>query len=306
MMIEQGGGTVNVLYADGTSASFDPEELRVRLERSFAASGRTDSWAAEEIVLTVEYALRCRALDGEFGPAVHAEDIDNCVVRILEDSGYPEVAGHFRLSQVTSGDFGTLSPDEVETYLTQKLQLTGPDGAELTAKIRQAMTAIGAMRCSPRLILELARHFRDRAASARRLPVPPPIKKAEAVKPPDGEEKIMQFHRSDTGFPSIRAEINLVRMMEKCPLEPPLTELSLIPILSPAAEQLDRGYRNLRCCGAENYPLILTLRNFSEFALKWLCYEPDMTKEILKKRGRAFVSCFTSLLQEKPFKTFLR
>ena len=116
----------------------------------------------------------------------------------------------------------------------------------------------------------------------------------------------MRIHRLDAGFPSIRAEIDLMRMLEKCSLQPPLTELSLIPILLPAAEQLDRGCRDLRCDGAENYPLILTFRNFSDFAAEWLCYEPAMTKETQKKCGRAFVSCFTALLREKPFKTFLR
>ena len=53
-MIEAGGGTVNILYADGTSAFFDPEELRLRLEKSFAAAGRTDPVIAGEIVLAVE------------------------------------------------------------------------------------------------------------------------------------------------------------------------------------------------------------------------------------------------------------
>ena len=42
MMIELGGGTVSILYADGTSAFFDPEELRQRLEKSFASANRTD------------------------------------------------------------------------------------------------------------------------------------------------------------------------------------------------------------------------------------------------------------------------
>ena len=307
-MIELGGGTVNILYADGTSASFDPEELRDRLEKSFAASGQTDPWMAEEIVLAVEYALHGRTSNGDFpaSSVIHAADIDDCVVRILEDSGYLETANHFRSSMVTSGDFGTLSPEAVEAYLAQKLQLTGPVGAELAAKIRQAMAAIGIVRCSPRLVLELARHFRDRAASAHRLPTLP-VFKPDTVLPSVPEEKLLQIRRSDAVFPSIRAEIDLLLLFKNCSLQPPLTELSLIPILLPVAEQLDSGFRNLRRDGAEKYPLVLTLRGFSDFAVKWLCYEPDnMTKDMLKKRGRAFASCFASLLREKPFRTFLR
>ena len=192
-MIELGGGTVNILYADGTSAFFDPEELRLRLEKSFAAAGRTDPSLAGEIVLAVEYALRCRDSENTDAPGsvIHAGDIDECVVRILEDSGYPDAAGHFRKTAVTSGDFGKLTPDDVERYLAEKLQLTGPSGSELAAKIRNALSAIGAGQCSPRLILELARHFRDTAASSRRIGVPRTEKKEKPAEPVK-EEKNLQ------------------------------------------------------------------------------------------------------------------
>ena len=304
-MIELGGRSVSILYADGTSAFFDSEELRLRLEKSFAACGSSESWIAGEIVLAVEYALRCGVPSGDpAGSAVHAEQIDDCVVRILEDSGYPEAARHFRGTTITSGDFGKLSPEDVEQYLADKLQLDGTAGSELAEKIRNALNSIGAAQCSPRLVLELARHFRDNAAAAHRLPVPSPAKpKKEAVLP---EENLLQIHRSDSIFPSIRAEINLPMLFEHCTLTPPLTEFSLVPILLPVAEQLDSECRKLRSGGAEKYPLVLTLRGFAVFAAKWLSYEPDTSKEILKKRGRIFASCFNSLLQEKPFKTFMR
>ena len=306
-MIELGGGTVNILYADGTSAFFDPEELRLRLEKSFAAAGRTDPSLAGEIVLAVEYALRCRDSENADAPGsvIHAGDIDDCVVRILEDSGYPDAAGHFRKTAVTSGDFGKLAPESVEQYLAEKLQLTGPAGSELAAKIRNALSAIGAEQCSPRLVLELARHFRDAAASSRRIRVPA-APKSEPPPEPVKKEKILQIRRSDKIFPSIRAEIDLRLVFENCRLTPPLTELSLAPILMPLAEQLDAEYAGLRTAGAEKYPLVLTFRGFSDFAAKWLAYDPDMTREMLHRRGRAFAACFHALLRVKPFKTFMR
>ena len=304
-MIELGGGNVSILYADGTSAFFDPEELRIRLEKSMAACGCSEAWIASEIVLAVEYALRCGITGCDSsGQAVHAAQIDDCVVRILEDSGYPEAALHFRGTTISSGDLGKLAPEDVERYLADTLQLTGAAGAELAAKIRQALNAIGASKCSPRLVLELARHFRDTAALSSRLPVPTPVKPHQETVSPEG--KLIQIRRSDAIFPSIRAEIDLPKLFERCPLTPPLTELSLVPILLPVAERLDSECRKLRTGGAENYPLVLTMRGFSVFAAKWLCYEPDTTKELLKKRGRGFASCFNGLLREKPFKTFMR
>ena len=306
MMIELGGGTVSILYADGTSAFFDPEELRQRLEKSFASANRTDPSLAGEIVLAVEYALRCRNREDNLPDSViHASDIDECVVRVLEDSGFPDAARHFRNTSVSSGDFGKLSPENVEQYLIEKFQLTGSAGSELAAKIRHAMKAIGVAQCSPRLVLELARHFRDTAASAHRLPVPPAPAKPELLPAPE-PEKLLQVRRKDAIFPSIRAEIDLPRLFEKCTLTPPLTELALFPILLPVAEQLEAECRKLRVDGAEQYPLVVTMRGFAEFAVKWLCYEPDMTREMLHKRSRAFTACFYSLLKEKPFKTFMR
>ena len=140
-MIETGVGTVNILYADGTSAFFDPEELRLRLEKSFAAAGRTDPAVAGEIVLAVEYALSCRdAENSDSGLVIHAGEIDECVVRILEDTGYPDAARHFRGTGVTSGDFGKLTPDGVEPYLAEKLQLTGPAGSGKGTVLRQLMS----------------------------------------------------------------------------------------------------------------------------------------------------------------------
>jgi len=307
-MIELGGGNISILYADGTSAFFDPEELRLRLEKSFLSAGRADVWIAGEMALAVEYALRCRVgEDSGSDMVIHAGDIDDCVVRILEDSGYPDAAVHFRKQRVTSGDFGKLSPETVESYLAEKLQLTGPAGSELAARVRQALDAIGIRQCSPHLVLELARHFRDSAASAHRLPAVPvtPETAAGSVPAPE-EKKILNIRLSERIFPSIRAEIDLKLLFEDCSLTPPLTELSLIPILLPAADQLNAECVRLRQNGTLKRPLVLTFRGFAAFARQWLCYDSAADREMLSKRGRAFSACFHSLLREKPFKTFLR
>ncbi|MBQ9336091.1 MAG: hypothetical protein IJS14_02185 [Lentisphaeria bacterium] len=293
-MIEAGGGNIRILYADGTSAFFDPEELRKRLEKSFTAARRADGWIAGEIVLAVEYALRGR--DGA-PEGIAAAEVDDCVVRILEDSGYAGVADCFRSTAAASGDLGKLTPEAVEGYLAEKLQLTGPAGSELAARIRDAMKAIGAVRCPPRLVLELARYFRDCAASPHLPQALPGTVSADGP--------VLQVHRSDTVFPSIRAEISLLRLFEGSGLNPPLTELAMYPVLVPLAEKLDAACPELNS-GTEKYPLILTWNGIREFTEKWLCYDSDISGETLLKRSAAFSACFLSLLKEKPFKVFFR
>ena len=121
-----------------------------------------------------------------------------------------------------------------------------------------------------------------------------------------GGKNILHVRRLDAIFPSIRAEIDLARLFASCRLEPPLTELSLSPILLPVAEQLDAECSRLRGGGAENHPLVLTLHGFSDFAVRWLCYDSAETGEMRKKHERAFSIFFHSLMREKPFKTFFR
>ena len=117
MMIELGGGTVSILYADGTSAFFDPEELRQRLEKSFASANRTDPSLAGEIVLAVEYALRCRNQDDNLPDSViHVSDIDE-YIRALNNVGFTkeEVVAH-----LLDCDFGS-EEEEIGTKTIKEI-----------------------------------------------------------------------------------------------------------------------------------------------------------------------------------------
>ncbi|MBP3394753.1 MAG: hypothetical protein J6M38_09555, partial [Lentisphaeria bacterium] len=89
-MIEVSSNSVSILYPDGTSAVFDAAELSSRIAKSCISAGMPDSWIAEDIALSVEFALQTQLLNsGE--KSVHASEIDSCVVSVLEDTGYAEV-----------------------------------------------------------------------------------------------------------------------------------------------------------------------------------------------------------------------
>ena len=93
-MIEVSSNSVSILYPDGTSAVFDAAELSSRIAKSCISAGMPDSWIAEDIALSVEFALQTQLLNsGE--KSVHASEIDSCVVSVLEDTGYVEVAEKF-------------------------------------------------------------------------------------------------------------------------------------------------------------------------------------------------------------------
>lgn len=304
-MIEVGSGTISILYADGTSAVFDPEELRIRLEKSFLSSETGDIWIAGELVLAVEFALQKHLSDTNCS-AINANEIDDCVERILEDSGFAAAARMFRSQKISSGEFGRLSADGVEQYLLEKLQLPQEKSRKLADSVISAMRAIGINRCSPRLILELARHFREQTAVSFS-PPRVPQQFIQTNQPAITESSVFKIHRSDAVFASVRAEIDLTALFQNCNLTPPLTEFSLTPRLLSVTEKIDSEYtRLLEEKKDTDYPLLLTLQNFSEFCFKWLCFENGMDSVKQEKRTRAFTAYLRSLMQTKPFKIFVR
>ena len=308
-MIELSGGSVNILYSDGSSAVFDPEELRLRIGKSLSLAGFGELWIADEIVLAVEYALRCRQ-NGDLGSVIHASEVDSCVARVLEDSGYASASAPFYSLSRTSGDFGKLSPEKVQEYLTEKLSLAEETAIPLAEKVNQSMALLGIRRCSPHLVLELARHFREEEArKAQPLLVPEKpagLSKKSPVSPVSDSGTVWKIRRSETIFPSIRAEIHLGELFKNCVLTPPLTELSLTPIFLRITEQIDREYLRLSSGKEGRYPLLLTLRGFHNFAGKYLCYGEEEEKVSSGKRNGHFVEFIRSLLLVKPFKIILR
>ena len=81
-MIEVSSNSVSILYPDGTSAVFDAAELSSRIAKSCISAGMPDSWIAEDIALSVEFALQTQLLNsGE--KSVHASEIDS--EREIED-----------------------------------------------------------------------------------------------------------------------------------------------------------------------------------------------------------------------------
>ncbi|MBP5182285.1 MAG: hypothetical protein J6331_04580, partial [Lentisphaeria bacterium] len=57
-MIESSADSIHILYPDGSSAVFDPSELRLRLARALAEADQGDPSTAEEVALAVEFTLR--------------------------------------------------------------------------------------------------------------------------------------------------------------------------------------------------------------------------------------------------------
>ena len=107
-MIKLCDTAITIINPDGTRFVFEIDELQSRIIKSCLAAGIRDVWIAEDISLSIEYAL---IQDEDASRVFTLADINYIVVKILEETGYPEVAEKFRLQN----DF----EDEKEFYLKE-------------------------------------------------------------------------------------------------------------------------------------------------------------------------------------------
>ncbi len=315
-MIEISSNAVCILYPDGTSAAFDAAELSARIARSCSAAETADAWIADDIALSVEFALQTR-LQQSGEKSVPLAEIESCVVRILEDAGYADAAEKFLSGERPPGEMGKVAQADVPEFLLSKLQLDPQEADAVAVKVISAMHAIRAERCSVRLILELARHFRETAAENR--PAVRPVRPGKASPPPaPGEiaarlpesqrrymkEGILALRTGSALFESIRLDVDFHPLMKNLPFAPPVTELLLAPRLMECAEAADSVCRAAEeCCGNPELPLVVTLLHAKEFVkTRMLCEEEDS----VTRCARSLSDYFCSMLRERPFKVFCR
>ena len=315
-MIEISSNALSILYPDGTSAVFDAAELSARIARSCNAAGAADAWIADDIALSVEFALQ-KHLQQSGRKSIPLAEIESCVVSILEDAGYAGAAEKFLSGGRPPGEMGKITQADVHTFLRSKLQLDPQEADAVAVKVISAMHAIRAERCSVRLILELARHFRETAAENR--PAVRPVRPEKSSPPPAPEEiaaRLPEFQRRymDEGiltlrtgsrlFEAIRLDVDFHPLMKDLPFAPPVTELLLAPRLMECAEAADSVCRAAEeCCGNPELPLIVTLLHAKEFVkTRMLCEEEDS----VTRCARSLSDYFCSMLRKRPFKVFCR
>ena len=316
-MIEISSNAIQILYPDGTSAAFDAVELGARIARSCAAAGMAESWIADDIALSVEFALQTR-LQQSGEKSVPVAEIESCIVGVLEDTGYAEVAEQFLAANPVPAGMGKIAQSGVVEFLRSKLRLDSGEAEALAVKVIGAMHAIRAETCSDRLVLELARYFRETAAESR--PVPRHvIRKKNAVEPPAPEEiaarlsgahlryvkeGILTLGTGSPLFESIRLNVDFRLLTRDNFFTPPVTELLLGPCLMACAEAIDAICRVAgEHCGNYELPLIITLVHVKEFVKsRMLCEEDDS----VIRCTRSLSDYFCNMLKKKPFKVFCR
>jgi hypothetical protein len=240
-MIQLSSLAIMVVCEDGTRRKFEFDELQSRLYKSCLSCGINDSTLAEDITLSVEYVLK-KISSGEYVFTV--SEINSFVVKMLEDAGYPEIAGDFiRQNKIQKID---IKPDFslVSGIVHKHLAVDGEELESIARKVISSCDILKIDKGSPSLIIELARYYRERnfelkTSGFNTTPIrsgsPWCVKTDEIVfsLSPDakmlGSENILSVKNVSRLFPAVKIDLRLFEAARFYSLDKPLTELALLP-----------------------------------------------------------------------------
>ena len=118
--------------SDGVTSAFDPERLQSRIIQSFLAAGITESYLADDISLAVEFSLQKSKRKEKI---FTLSEINNSVVRILKDTGFPEIAAIFMRNNACSQLTITPEFNTIKQLLQKHFGVNLNSIDELTGKV---------------------------------------------------------------------------------------------------------------------------------------------------------------------------
>lgn len=286
-MIRLGNSVIMIINPDGSKTEFDSEELESRIIKSCISSGIKDMWIAEDITLSVEYALSSPENESRL---FTAREINAIVIKILQETGYGEVAEKYRVCNHSSEI--EISPDIniLGSMINKHLGLTGSKLKIVVEKVREASLRIMISKAPPSLFLELAKHYRselfssadissirEKAHSRRTFQLTrekilseTSMRTSELIK-----SGIIQISGVSRIFPAVKIDFRMMELASRLSLEPPVSELSVIPHFDIPAEGINDIVKTI-----ENYlkssvrekdvPVYLHVPDMSDFSLKYL------------------------------------
>ncbi len=316
-MIQLSNTSIMIFRADGSTVPFDVEEIQTRIIRACIAAGETESWIAGDLSLSIEFALLSTK-----NRTIKESDLENMIIRALEESGYPHVAADFKRSAVTTAVSDVpVNEKTVLAAISPSLSLPDEKLRIIAEKVVQALLGIGFETCSPRLMVELARHYRDRETSMPVLRLAPvPLKPGDDVmllKPSDFHTlasvnlkdliggQILRIHGVSRLFAALKIDISLLRFADVMNLSQPVSELALQATWGRLVMGVDElCERAGQYCRQEKepvtlpLPLCITFRDMEAFAVSRM----NCPKAVTEKCINGLVSDFTAGLKQKPFK----
>lgn len=304
-MVKLAERSILIQEFDGSRIVFDPVKLQTRLINCFLAAGlREKSYMAEDIALAVEYTL----LNSPRPDCVFARgELETAVVRMLEETGFPDIAAIFRNSSSEILVNIDTTPEAITDLLHKFLACSPERFQKVVTNVCRAVEKLDIQCAPPHLILELARYY-ERLAESEQPPAqiinrstPSTISQSELIKmlPQEAQELInegvIRVNGISALFPCIRIFVMMKKFAEKFALTPPLTELELSPLLYQTGMVLEktRAAIESRPDTPPNMPLYLAIPDMLEFIVKYFGTERKNSGKIGQELAQTLISEFT-------------
>lgn len=279
-MIRISENAVFMMCEDGSSCSFDFDRLREKIEACCIKCGIKDSWFSDDIALSVEYVLHQLASEGRM---FSEPELDYYVVEVLEKAGLDKIAEQYR-EQASSDSFISTDLKTISDLISRNFKISPEETARLSAKVFDVFDKIQIPRTSPGFIMESARFFLEyekissctgqkNQVHTRNAVKPFDFKNPWVLTPEDIIPKLSPASMSHVNsgvlrplpvsrlFPSIKIELDLIRLSEENGVVPPYTEMlispfvdALYPAIVEIAETVGKEYQRLFPAGCEEAP----------------------------------------------------
>ena len=273
--------TILIQEYNGERVPFNAEELQRDLIGSFLSAGKQElAYLAGEITLAVEYTLLNSARPelvfgrGEVGAAV---------IRMLEETGFPEVATCYRSNRGES--YLTLTPEQpvLSELLKKYLACPAERFNDVVKRVCQSLKQLQITAVPPHLALELARYYEHQAAEEH---LPAELEKQErklqktvrqaeiyqvlpSAATPLIEAEILRINAISAFFPCIRLVFEIEKFAQLHKLGNPVMELELVGPLFEVGQLLDLCRKSIdeAFSPQEPLPVSLNIPDMSDFVV---------------------------------------
>ena len=289
-MIYLSSSALMVISNDGTKTAFEPEELQTRLINSCIVAGIKDFWLAEDISNAVENALSFQA---ENGITFSESEINSFIMKILEDTGFPNVADSFKKNNKISNETVKVTLNTIKSLFRSRFGLNEKDVMIVSEKVLKVCEILKIRETQPQLLIELGRHYKNKEIRTPEIKtfvyknklVSPWILTNEDIESlllPETthfiDNKLINLNGVSGLFPSLKIDIMLEVLAKMYQLEPIITELLLFPCYRQPADAVNEiiksvtGELKLRNIIPKNkeLPVYLRFPDIYRFSKKFL------------------------------------
>ncbi len=304
-MIKISSNTIMIVHPDGSANAFDLEELHFAILQCFIRTGTAEHYLAEDVALAVDYALNASQRPRK---VFTESEVNAAVMKILEQTGLPDVAAQFGRSHVCVKLSMSARQKAIAELLEQHLSsLETPELEPLATKVIAAVNMLNITEAAPGLYLELARYYQQLSSEKLTLPMPAIPLNAELensyqliteagvreLLPPNAmqyvQKNILKLSPVSRIFPAVRIMIRITELAGNCNLTPPITEMMISGNLYDLSRIIHQLVLNLQAQyytatgSKKTLPVYLSIPDLRIFAEEWLLWSwPEAEKSCLE------------------------